>query len=199
MKTGLEVSADTAFTPKLTLSLGLLTAVNVKLSCNKSLRLRSGMDFRASILTLTFGTTRTAELSALRAGCTLTPRKFLGSHFYYMLSGPQGYWCWQKFRLLQDFKGFHRESNPGPPVLWQRLNRLHHRPSYGGIATFWSWVLKGHKRLSYPLRKWRVVSSGRDDPVSSRTGVDMVTTLTKNEVAPVLLPESSQFLLIAGN
>ena len=91
MKTGLEVSADTAFTPKLTISLGLPTAVNVKLSCSKSLRLRSGMEFRASILTLTFGTTRTAELSALRAGCTLTPRKFLGSYFYYMLSGPQGY------------------------------------------------------------------------------------------------------------
>jgi hypothetical protein len=57
------------------------------------------MECWASILTLTFGTTRTAELSARRASRTLPPGKFLGTHFCYRLSGP------------------HRESNPESPVL----------------------------------------------------------------------------------
>jgi len=40
------------------------------------------MECWASILILTFGTTRTAEWSELHAGRTLIPRKFLGSHFW---------------------------------------------------------------------------------------------------------------------
>ena len=35
----------------------------------------------ASILALTYGTARMAELSTLRADCTLSPMKFLGTHF----------------------------------------------------------------------------------------------------------------------
>jgi hypothetical protein len=54
--------------------------VKAKLSHKKSLRLRRGMECRASILTLTVGTTRTAELSAVRAGRTLPPRKVLGTY-----------------------------------------------------------------------------------------------------------------------
>jgi hypothetical protein len=39
-------------------------------------RLRKGMECSDSILNLTFGTTRTAELSALHAGHTSLSRKF---------------------------------------------------------------------------------------------------------------------------
>jgi hypothetical protein len=42
---------------------------------------QGGMECRASILTLTFGTTKTAELSAVRAGRALPRRKFFGTHF----------------------------------------------------------------------------------------------------------------------
>ena len=38
-----------------------------------------------------FGTTRTAELSGLRAGRTLPPRKFLGAHSCWKLHGTQIY------------------------------------------------------------------------------------------------------------
>ena len=64
---------------------------SVKLSRNRSRRLRRGMECWASILTVTFGKTRTAEVTALRAGHTLRPRKSLGAHFWYRLSGFQGY------------------------------------------------------------------------------------------------------------
>jgi hypothetical protein len=40
---------------------------------------------------LTFGTTRPVELSVLRAGRTLLPRIFLGTHFFQRLTGLQGY------------------------------------------------------------------------------------------------------------
>jgi hypothetical protein len=42
--------------------------VKVKLSRNKSWRLRMGMEYWASVLILTFGTVRAAELSAVLAG-----------------------------------------------------------------------------------------------------------------------------------
>lgn len=51
--------------------------VEAKLCRNKLWRLKGGIEFWASILTLTFGTNRTAELSAIRPGHTLRPRKFL--------------------------------------------------------------------------------------------------------------------------
>ena len=46
----------------------------VKLSRKKSRRLRGDRERWASIFTLTFGTTTTAELSALRAGRLYPPR-----------------------------------------------------------------------------------------------------------------------------
>jgi hypothetical protein len=64
---------------------------SVKLSRNRSKRLRGGMGCWASILTVTFGTTRTAEVLPLRASCTLRPRKFLGAHFWYRLRGLHSY------------------------------------------------------------------------------------------------------------
>ena len=60
-----------------------------KLSRNKSWKISVGMECRASIFTLTFGTTRTTQLSALRAG--RPPRKLLGTHFCSRVSGPLGY------------------------------------------------------------------------------------------------------------
>jgi hypothetical protein len=64
--------------------------VKVTLSRNKSWRLRSGMECWASNLTLT-DTTSTAQPSATQAARNLPPRKSLGTHFCYRLSGPQGY------------------------------------------------------------------------------------------------------------
>jgi len=43
-----------------------------------------------SIITVTMGSNKTAELSALGAGSCLPPRKFLGTPFCFRLSGPQG-------------------------------------------------------------------------------------------------------------
>ena len=42
------------------------------------MKIQRGMECRASTLTLKFGTTSTAELSAVSAGRTLLPGKFLG-------------------------------------------------------------------------------------------------------------------------
>jgi len=39
------------------------------------------MEFGASVLTLTFVSTRTAELSALGNGHNVPPRKLFGTHF----------------------------------------------------------------------------------------------------------------------
>jgi hypothetical protein len=52
------------------------------------------MEYWAPILTEIFGTKRTAELSILRAGPTLPPRKFLSTHFCQRLRVLQGYWMW---------------------------------------------------------------------------------------------------------
>ena len=46
------------------------------------------MECWASFLTFTFGTTRTVELSAARAGRTLPSTKFFGTHFFQTLSRP---------------------------------------------------------------------------------------------------------------
>jgi len=50
-----------------------------------------GMESWAPIRTLTFGTPRTPELSALRAGRTLYPSEFLGTHFCLRLRGSSGF------------------------------------------------------------------------------------------------------------
>ena len=47
------------------------------------------MECWASILTLMFGTPRTAELSALCADRNLPPGKFLSTHLCWRVSGPQ--------------------------------------------------------------------------------------------------------------
>jgi hypothetical protein len=94
--------------------------VKVKLSDNKSWRLRGGMQCWTSTLTLIFGTTRTTELSALCTGRTLPPETLLGVHFRYMLSGPQGYSKRTEGQgHLKVSKDPHRKSSPGPLVLWR--------------------------------------------------------------------------------
>jgi hypothetical protein len=50
-----------------------------------------GMECWASILILTYVTTRTAELSAVLGDRDLPLRKFLCTHFCWRLIGPQGY------------------------------------------------------------------------------------------------------------
>lgn len=55
--------------------------VKVNLSRNKSRILRGRTWCSASILALTFGTTKMAELSALCTSRALPPRKFLGTNF----------------------------------------------------------------------------------------------------------------------
>jgi hypothetical protein len=47
------------------------------------------MEYWASILTLTFDTIGTAELSAQRPGQYLPQKEFLGTHFCLTLTGPQ--------------------------------------------------------------------------------------------------------------
>jgi hypothetical protein len=74
-----------------------------------------GMERRASILTLASGTTRTAEVSALRAGSTSPPRKFLGTHFCYSVSGTQCYWMRTEgtghLKISKELTG-NRNRNP---------------------------------------------------------------------------------------
>jgi hypothetical protein len=80
-----------------------------------SCRLKGGMGYWAPMLTLTFGTTWTAELSALGSGFALPHRKLLGTHFCQRLSGFQGYWM----RALENSQTSYRESNTEPSVLWR--------------------------------------------------------------------------------
>jgi hypothetical protein len=56
----------------------IYVSVNGKLPCKKLWRLRMEMEYLASIFTLTFGTIKTAVLSAIRAGYTEPSRTFLG-------------------------------------------------------------------------------------------------------------------------
>ena len=102
-----------------------------KLSHNKSWSLEGGGMNVWVILTLTFGTTRTSQLSATRAGRTLPLMKFLGIHFFYRLSGPQSYWKWiegiDQFKTSNDPTG-HRNRNLC--LLTQCINNLRHRLSF---------------------------------------------------------------------
>jgi len=93
----------------------------------------------ASILTLTIRTSKTAELSALRAGHTLPPRKFLGTCFFERLRGPQGYW-------MQTEETGHLETSKDRTGYWtqnlpscvQCLNQLHQQspPQQGRISIY---------------------------------------------------------------
>jgi hypothetical protein len=78
-----------------------------------------GVECRNSIFNLTFGTVRMADLSALRAGRTLSLRKI---HCYSFLLEAE--WNTEllnadrKIKSLQKFQGRRWEPNPGLTVLW---------------------------------------------------------------------------------
>lgn len=81
----------------------------------------------AYILTLLSGTSRMAQLSALLAGRTSTPRKVLGTHFCYETEytpGPLN--ADRMITSLENSPKFHRKSKPGPPVL-RCLNQQNYR------------------------------------------------------------------------
>ena len=94
----------------------------VKLSCNKSWRLRGGMECWAPVLALTFDTTRTAELSAPHDGA-LNPKKIPWYSFLLEAEWNQGLLNADgRIRALEDFQETNRKSNPRPP-----FNQLRHR------------------------------------------------------------------------
>jgi len=90
-----------------------------------------GGECLGSILTLTFGTTRTSQLSATHAGRNLPLRKFLDTHFCYRLSGPQNYWKWieriSQLKISNDPAG---HQNRNLCLLTQCLNYLRYRLSF---------------------------------------------------------------------
>jgi hypothetical protein len=91
-------------------------------SLNKSWRLRGGMEFWASVLTLTFGTTRTAELSALRAYRTLPPKEI--PWYSFLLRGlvdPSDNWM-----RTEEIR--HLKTSKEPTV-----NRTRNLPSCGAV------------------------------------------------------------------
>lgn len=65
--------------------------IKVKVSLTNHENSEGGWNVGLTILTWTFGITRTAELSSVCTGRNLFPNEFLGTHFSYSLSGPQGY------------------------------------------------------------------------------------------------------------
>jgi hypothetical protein len=76
-----------------------------------------------SIITVTMGPIRTAELSALGAGRYSPARKFLGTRFCFRLSGPQG---GQKDQVTRIFPRTPQEIEPGTSRLGAEwLIRLH--------------------------------------------------------------------------
>jgi hypothetical protein len=64
---------------------------NLKLSSTSHEDWERGKNVGFPFLPLTFDTTRTAEVSELGFGSNLNPRKSLGVHFWYRLSGLQVY------------------------------------------------------------------------------------------------------------
>jgi hypothetical protein len=65
--------------------------------------------------TLTFGTTRTAKLSVLRAGLEEIPWY---SFLFETEWTPGRMYADRRNRPRANFKGPYRESNPEPPILW---------------------------------------------------------------------------------
>jgi hypothetical protein len=85
----------------------------IKLSRNKSWRSKGRTECCVSILTLTLSTTRTAKLSAVRAGRT-SPQ---GNSFLFLsLADPGLPTANRRIRSLENFQEPHRELNPGPSV-----------------------------------------------------------------------------------
>jgi hypothetical protein len=97
-----------------------MVKVKVNSPSNKSWRLERGMKCWSCILTMNFVTTRTAELPSLRAGPTLYLRTFLGTHFCWILGGPQRYLM--RIDGLGHLKIFNCPTRNRTPVLWLRAS-----------------------------------------------------------------------------
>jgi hypothetical protein len=78
------------------------------------------MNCWASSLTLTFGTTMMAELSALRAGHILPPKESPRYSFLLEAEWTPGLLnAHRRNRTIENFEGTYPESNPEPPVFWR--------------------------------------------------------------------------------
>ena len=103
----------------------------LKLSCKKSWRLKAGIECWASILTLTFGTTRPAEWWAPRASA-FTPKEIVWYSF--LLKAEWTTWLKNADRTnrsLENFQRSYRESNPKHPLLWRKyLSQQRQRAPY---------------------------------------------------------------------
>jgi hypothetical protein len=103
----------------------------LKLSRKKSWRLRAGTECWASVLTLTFGTTRPAERWAPRASA-FTPKEI--ARYSFLLEAEWTTWLKNADRTnrsIENFRRSYRESNPKLPVLWRTyLSQLRQRSPY---------------------------------------------------------------------
>jgi len=115
--------------------------VKVKISLHKSWRLRRGREF---------GTTRRAEMSALRAGPSLPAEKFLGIHFCFWWVDPNIYRMWAEGLgyLKISTKTTGRDSNPERPVMCSSFVRKK-RKVY--LLTYMVYAYKRIKLVVYLL------------------------------------------------
>ena len=98
-----------------------LLCLKAKAFSQQVMQTQMGLERWSCILTLTFGTTRTAELSALWVSRTLT-LPFREFPWYWLLLNTE----WTSVLLNTDrriksheiFQGLHRKSNLGSPLLW---------------------------------------------------------------------------------
>jgi len=117
----------------------VLENIKVRLRRNKLCRHRGEKEFWATVLPLTFRTTRTAELSAW------LPRKFLGTRFCYRLR-LQSYWM--RTEGISNLK-----ISKGSTGNWTR-----NLPSYGSVPQLnehSSRKLCSHTMFSYVPWSWR--------------------------------------------
>jgi len=101
--------------------------VKVKVSLRSHEGSEGGKECWASVLTLTFGTIRTAELSALRADHTLPLRKYISLYsFLFDAEWTAGLLHADRIGSVEKFQGPCREWNPERPrLVAQFLNQLH--------------------------------------------------------------------------
>ena len=92
------------------------------------MKIQRWLECWASILTSTFGTTRTAELIASRVGRNLSPKNI--PWYSFLLEAewtPRLLNADKRMSTLENFQGTYRESKSEPPVLWRSAcNQLRH-------------------------------------------------------------------------
>jgi len=99
--------------------------VKAKLSRNKSWRHRREKEWWALILTFTFGTTGTTDLSAVSAGRTLLPKKVTWYPFLLKTKRTPGLLhADSKYRSLKNLQGPYWEPNKQTPVMWRSASSI---------------------------------------------------------------------------